>query len=128
MKIQDFFTLASPAQILEMNYYFFREQTTKLFFELLTQKSLCFVLLSQLLSCLNIEYEISYFMFFEQLIVMILYLEKPYHHYIFTKIIPTFSILFPNFYQYFFVEGHVKALSITFYYEFCTKKPFYDYS
>ena len=27
----------------------------------------------------------------------------------FTPIIPTFSLLFPNFYRYFFVEGHLKA-------------------
>ena len=27
----------------------------------------------------------------------------------FTPIIPTFSLLFPDFYRYFFVEGHLKA-------------------
>ena len=48
---------------------------------------------------LLIKSEITYF---KQLVVMYLYLENPYYPYFFTPIIPTFSLLFPNFYPYSF--------------------------
>ena len=42
------------------------------------------------------------FSYFQQLIVMNFVLDKPYYPYFFTRIITTFSQLFPNFYSYFF--------------------------
>ena len=62
-------------------------------------------------------------MFFEQLIVMILYLENRSTIATFlTQVIPAFLLLFPNFYLYFFVEGHLESLLMTLFYEFCIWK------
>ena len=63
---------------------------------------ICF---SQLLSCLNTYFLIL--MFFKQLIVMILYLGKPYSRYFFTLIIDAFPLLFPNFICTFFLLSHI---------------------
>ena len=40
-------------------------------------------------------------------------LGKPYYCYFFTQISPAFSPLFPKFYLYVFVEGHLKTPSDT---------------
>ena len=49
-------------------------------------------------------------MFFKQLIVMILHLEKPYYCYFFTHIIPAFNFTTLSI---FFILGHLIALFIT---------------
>ena len=87
---------------------FFMEPTAKTsHFLIFTSKgiSVQLVLLSQQLSCLlSVKFIISNNSFW-----WILNMQKPYYPYFFTPKIPTFSLLFQNFYPYFFPTFLLKS-------------------